>query len=253
MIEKYDMDIIENTLKYDREMLVVLGLLLGCDYDSKGVPGCGKEMACKFLNEISELKQSSSKPIEIFELLRRWSSSQTKTFSKFEDKIRKLALSHAENERKQFPNEEIITEYMSFSKVTQVILSEEKYLSIKWIKPNLSQFQVFNQNEQNWGYDYSANKLIPLIIQYEHNNSEKRSIEPLEINKTRRKDAIEYYEVIWSKMNSNQDSDLSNLTEYTTLERIDLFKEKFPNLAQTYQTKIDEKKNSRSKIIISVR
>jgi hypothetical protein len=140
IIEKYDMVKIEKTLKYNREMLVVLGLLLGCDYDSKGVPGCGKEMARNFLNEINEANES----IDIFDVIRKWSTDKNKKYSKYEEKVRKLALEHAKTEKKSFPDENIINEYMSYSKITQIILSEDKYLTIKWNRPNLNLFQVIN-------------------------------------------------------------------------------------------------------------
>lgn len=230
-------------------MLVVLALLLGCDYDAKGVPGCGKEMACKFLNELNELKQSYRKSFDVFDILRQWSSStSSRAYSKIEDKVRKLALAHAQNEGVKFPNEEIINEYMSFSKVSQIILAEEKYLQIEWLRPCLEQFQQFNEKEQGWTLEYSANKLVPLIILFEHlnSNNEKREITPIEIIKTRRKESVDYYEVKWSKLNSRTDCDLSELNEYITLEKIEIFKEKFPQITNEYQAKIDEKKSTRS-------
>jgi hypothetical protein len=47
-------------------------------------------------------------------------------------------------------------------------------------------------------------------------------------------------------MNSPLDADLSELTEYITLESTSLFAQKFPDLVELYQSQIDEKKNSRS-------
>ncbi len=38
---------IKSQLSTDREGLVALALLLGCDFCPKGVPGVGKEMALK--------------------------------------------------------------------------------------------------------------------------------------------------------------------------------------------------------------
>ena len=46
-VECYKMVDIETHLKIDREGLVSMGLLLGCDFCPKGVPGVGKEMALK--------------------------------------------------------------------------------------------------------------------------------------------------------------------------------------------------------------
>ena len=46
-VECYKMVDIETNLNIDREGLVSMGLLLGCDFCPKGVPGVGKEMALK--------------------------------------------------------------------------------------------------------------------------------------------------------------------------------------------------------------
>lgn len=38
-----------------REKLVALGLLLGCDYYSTGVPGIGEVWAMKLINSLAEI------------------------------------------------------------------------------------------------------------------------------------------------------------------------------------------------------
>ena len=47
------MDDIKTSLGLDRQGLVGLALLLGCDYLPKGVPGVGREMALKLFTELS--------------------------------------------------------------------------------------------------------------------------------------------------------------------------------------------------------
>jgi hypothetical protein len=100
-------------------------------------------MACKFLSEIREIKQRSARPTCVLDLLRNWSNNKNnRKYSKYEEKVRKLALAHAECIKQVFPNEEIIKEYMTFPKVAQIIMSEDKYLKIEWKRPNLGLFQV---------------------------------------------------------------------------------------------------------------
>ncbi|XP_028809257.1 flap endonuclease GEN homolog 1 [Denticeps clupeoides] len=48
-VDCYKMARVENELHLNREMLVGWGILLGCDYIPKGVPGVGKEMALKLI------------------------------------------------------------------------------------------------------------------------------------------------------------------------------------------------------------
>lgn len=137
-IEKYSMEKIECELGYTREHLLVLGLILGCDYDPKGIPGVGKENATKFLAELAELNKTRS--LDALELVRSWRMSDYRTNGlKYEDRIRKIILA---NKDIIFPNEKIIQEYMSMPKIPGTILSQERYLTIVWKRPNLKDCQV---------------------------------------------------------------------------------------------------------------
>jgi len=137
-IEKYSMEKIENDLGYTREHLIVLGLILGCDYDSNGVPGVGVANATKFLSELAELNKT--RPLDVLEIIRSWRKPDYKTNGlKYEDRIRKIIVS---NNQIVFPNEKIIEEFMTMSKQSQILLSQEKYLKIIWKRPNLKDCQV---------------------------------------------------------------------------------------------------------------
>ena len=92
---------------------------------------------------------------------------------------------------------------------------------------------------------------MPLIVQYENENCKnlsERIIKPIKINKTRRRDFHEFYEVIWKKLftKDESDKDLSELNEYVTLERPDILEACFPNLIAEYQEMIEAKKSLRS-------
>ena len=70
----------------------------------------------------------------------------------------------------------------------------------------------------------------------------------MRINKTRKVAAIEYYEVAWSKMSSQLDNDISELNEYVTLEKKDLFNSIFPHLVKQFINELECKKTTKSKI-----
>ena len=55
-VECYQMKDITNKLKLDRERLVGLAVLLGCDYLPKGVAGVGREQALKLLASLGEME-----------------------------------------------------------------------------------------------------------------------------------------------------------------------------------------------------
>lgn len=242
-IEEYHMSEIEQQLGYDREMLIALALLLGCDYDQKGISGVGKEMACKFL---AEMKEKNVK--NILDRLRSWSSDKFKTTgaSKYEEKIKKLVFTNGS----KFPNEKIIKEFLVFSKMSEVLLTEEKYLTIEWKRPNLMAIQIFNDLKQSWPYEYTCEKVVPLIILHEHTIDKFRSVKPLRINRKKRRAFIEYYEVVWSKMDHLEDKDLSDLNEYVTHEKMDLFAMLYPNLIFDFNQENDAKQTKRSMIYL---
>ena len=112
---------------------------------------------------------------------------------------------------------------------------------------------MLNELKQSWAYDYTANKLVSLIVQYENENIKnvnERLLNPIGINKTRRQAFIEYYEVAWHKIKSNVDQDLSELEEYVTLEKPDIFEKLFPHLVNEYKAKIEAKKATRSNFLV---
>jgi flap endonuclease GEN len=57
----YDMDRIEALKELDRECLIALALLLGCDYDAAGVANVGKQKALDLLRDWRVRRQ---KPLE---------------------------------------------------------------------------------------------------------------------------------------------------------------------------------------------
>ena len=51
-VESYSMHDIKEQLHLDRERLVALAVLLGCDYLPKGVPSVGRDLAMKFMSSL---------------------------------------------------------------------------------------------------------------------------------------------------------------------------------------------------------
>jgi hypothetical protein len=103
-----------------------------------------------------------------------------------------------------------------------------------------------------WKFDYTSNKVIPLIILYEtEKNVNDRSIKPKHVVKVRKRAFKQLYEVVWFKMNkfNNHDWDQSDLSEYTTLEDLDFINNTFPELVKNYTEQIDSKIKKRCKRI----
>ena len=135
------MDRIENQLHYDRETLVALALLLGCDYDEKGIAGVGKELACKFLHEFRESQHDSDEKMSVLDLFRKWSNESYYTSElKYEEKVRRLV--NMTQSVESFPNEEIIKEFLEFREPVKLLLSKERFLKITKNRPILNSLQV---------------------------------------------------------------------------------------------------------------
>lgn len=111
--------------------------------------------------------------------------------------------------------------------------------------------KVFNKAKQDWPYDYTAQKIVPIIIQYQYEAKhaiEDYDVKPVRINKTRKVASVEFYEVVWSKMSSQIDRDISELNEYVTLEKKETFNTMFPNLVKVFMNELECKKTTKSKI-----
>lgn len=129
---------IEFKLNLTREKLIVLALIVGCDYDTKGLQGIGKESVCKFFNELHEYEQKTETKVDVIDMVRNWSSRDYEGFgSAMEDKFRRIAL-----QNESFPNEKIIDEFLSMSKKDKEYLASKVDLNRPWKRPMLYYLQV---------------------------------------------------------------------------------------------------------------
>ena len=51
-VEKYTLEKVDKSLKLDRNRLIVMAILLGCDFCPSGVPGVGKETVLQLFEGI---------------------------------------------------------------------------------------------------------------------------------------------------------------------------------------------------------
>jgi len=92
-------------------------------------------MAVKYLNELI----NSNSHLNILDRIRNWSCNKENGF--YEDKIKSLALNSKTANNNNFPNEDIIDEYMNYAKSNETLIAVAK---IQWTRPNLKSFQVLN-------------------------------------------------------------------------------------------------------------
>uniref|UniRef100_A0A915L2C5 Chromo domain-containing protein n=1 Tax=Romanomermis culicivorax TaxID=13658 RepID=A0A915L2C5_ROMCU len=238
VLECYSSHDIENKLGLNRQKMIALALLLGCDYCPKGVPGVGKERALKFVQSI---------PFErnVLNLLDQWKNSMyEETTYDHEPFIRKRALTLEE-----FPQRRIIEEY-SRSR-NNVDINSRK------VELNYSLLRTFLHQKLEWEDQYIAEKIIPIftlkhLTSKAEEDSNRRSIIPKieiqEILKRRIRNGRNCFEVRWSKL----DDDIWTEADfYDTIEEENTLLAAYPNIVEKFvaeKLKVTSKK-SKNKLV----
>ncbi|XP_066267652.1 uncharacterized protein [Branchiostoma lanceolatum] len=236
-VDCYKMTDIEEELLLDRNKLVGLGLLLGCDYCPKGVPGVGKELAFKVMTALG-----TCDVLERFKVWRSEASDQTEaqcgTASKpkgsqkraknssIEATVMRKALTDPE-----FPDTKIIKEFL----VTKDTCPSRK---LEWKRPRLPALQELNLRLLEWPEEYTLEKVLPLVTYWEmshmqtHDQKENRpSLSPYSVVKTRTRNSVPCLEVQWYK----PDGITAEGSYVTTIEPEDLFTSAFPHLVREFR------------------
>ncbi|XP_046609995.1 flap endonuclease GEN [Neodiprion virginianus] len=193
-IDVYDMEKIESALNLDRNKMVALALLCGCDYDD-GLNGAGKEAALKLFAHVRDE--------DILDRLKSW-----KTDNQFETIEARLAnpkhctscghngnvrlharvgcigcgtVKSCRNDYKEekklimneitlrkkailidtFPNQEIIDEYLIRKGPVP------SSLDLKWQQPKVVKFIFFMEKKLGWEPNYSFEKFLPLMTRWQ--------------------------------------------------------------------------------------
>ncbi|KAM4771210.1 flap endonuclease GEN homolog 1 [Rhinophrynus dorsalis] len=205
-VDSYEASSIKDKLGLDREALVGLAILLGCDYLPKGVPGVRKIQA---LSLIQQLKGES-----LLQRFYQWKKESdnctTKSAKKrvhcsvcchpgsakeHERNGCKLCGSdkycephdydyrcpcewHKEQQEKQDnPVEYVIRrkamrcEGFPYPQVIQeFLINKDKLVKVlKWLRPNLLCFQNFTADRMEWPKHYACEKLLALLTYYDMN------------------------------------------------------------------------------------
>ena len=214
--EEYEMDRIATRLNLSRDKLIVLAILLGCDYLPDGVPGVKKDAALRILSTCSNGRA--------VELLKSWmfESSDSKEFTvpprpphcskcKHPGSLRghvksgcPLCKSVSECRQSEEPctcdwhaNESHYEENLVKSKVSQMdgeviqaILDEffngvsaqsETISSVAhWQMPDVRKFTELAVNKLKWNPKYAAEKILPVltrwVVTYGRESEEKTGV-----------------------------------------------------------------------------
>ncbi|XP_070284813.1 flap endonuclease GEN homolog 1 isoform X2 [Myotis yumanensis] len=206
-VDCYTMSSIKSKLGLDRDALVGLAILLGCDYLPKGVPGVGKEQALKLIQILkgqsllqrfiqwSEEKpcNSNQQPLVIKKLAHCSVCSHPGSPKDHEHNGCKLCQTdrycephdyeyccpcewhRTEQDRQLITIENNIKkkacscEGFPFHEVTQeFLLNKDKLVkAIRYQRPDLLLFQRFTLEKMDWPSHYACEKLLVLLTHYD--------------------------------------------------------------------------------------
>ncbi|NXF93265.1 GEN endonuclease, partial [Eubucco bourcierii] len=205
-LDCYTMSSIKEKLGCDRESLIGLAILLGCDYLPKGVPGVGKEQALKLIETLQgqnllqrfeqwkEQSQDGNNPLLVVKRTVHCSEChhpgsykehehsgcqfcKSSKYCKPNDSKHCCPCEWHQLERVKQANavEDNIRKKASscegfpFSQVIQEFLvNKNKLINIKaCLRPNLLSFQIFAAEKMEWTKHYACKKLLALLTHYD--------------------------------------------------------------------------------------
>ncbi|NXJ83167.1 GEN endonuclease, partial [Trogon melanurus] len=205
-LDCYTMSSIKEKLGCDRESLIGLAVLLGCDYLPKGVPGVGKEQALKLIETLQgqnllqrfeqwkeQLWCDNNPPLVVKRVVHCSECHHPGSYKEHEHS----GCNFCESPRYCKPNdsksccpcewhrlervkqanavEDNIRKKASscegfpFSEVVQEFLvNKNKLITMKeYQRPNLLSFQIFASEKMEWPKHYACKKLLVLLTRYD--------------------------------------------------------------------------------------
>ncbi|KAK0677391.1 GEN endonuclease, partial [Pygoscelis papua] len=206
LLDCYTMSSIKEKLGCDRESLIGLAVLLGCDYLPKGIPGVGKEQALKLIETLrgqnllqrfeqwkEQFQYDNNPPLVVKRVIHCSECHHPGSYKEHEHSGCKLCEStryckpndskyccpcewhQLERVKQASAVEDNIRkkanscEGFPFSEVIQEFLvNKNKLIKIKECqRPNLLSFQIFASEKMEWTKHYACKKLLVLLTRYD--------------------------------------------------------------------------------------
>ncbi|XP_040454854.1 flap endonuclease GEN homolog 1 [Falco naumanni] len=204
-LDCYTISSIKEKLGCDRESLIGLAVLLGCDYLPKGVPGVGKEQALKLIETLrgqnllqrfqqwKEFQYDNNPPLVVKRVTHCSECHHPGSYKEHEHSGCKFCESdrcckpsdskqscpcewhQSERVKQASAVEDSIRkkanscEGFPFSEVIEEFLvNKNKLINIKECqRPNLLSFQIFASEKMEWTKHYACKKLLALLTRYD--------------------------------------------------------------------------------------
>ncbi|NXI69238.1 GEN endonuclease, partial [Anseranas semipalmata] len=223
-LDCYTMSSIKEKLGCDRESLIGLAVLLGCDYLPKGIPGVGKEQALKLIETLrgqnllqrfeqwkEQFQYDNNPPLTVKRAIHCSECHHPGSYKEHERSGCKFCEStryckpndskyccpcewhRLEQVRQANAVEDNIRkkanscEGFPFSEVIQEFLvNKNKLIKIMECKrPNLLSFQIFASEKMEWAKHYACKKLLALLTHYDMNQRKSGYIDSKQLQAIR--------------------------------------------------------------------
>ncbi|XP_040565293.1 flap endonuclease GEN [Lepeophtheirus salmonis] len=268
-VERYDSKKIERLLGLSRDRMLMLSILLGCDYFPSGVPGVGKETVMNLFN-------LWPKEWDVLEILNNWISFSFNTLDSFcfknecsqrnkccsnccitsgpcrcstlmnTPEMAKLECSLMKKCQKVDPlfwtttYSSILREFLSFD-----CLSENNNPSIiKRNAPDLCTLVPLLVKKLCWEESYSFQKSLPILTRWQISEPSNKLVAELKnIVKKRSVDGIPSLEVEWNFVDSHMNHRFGNETAIT-IEPFELLQKLDNESVEIFLSSIKKKKKT---------
>ncbi|NWR72874.1 GEN endonuclease, partial [Centropus unirufus] len=224
VLDCYTMSSIKERLGCDRESLIGLAILLGCDYLPKGIPGVGKEQALKLIETLrgqnllqrfeqwkEQCQYDNNPPLVVKRVIHCSECHHPGSYKEHEQSGCKFCESarycqpndskrccpcewhQLERVKQASAVEDNIRKKASscegfpFSEVIQEFLvNKNKLVKIKECqRPNLLSFQIFALEKMEWPQHYACKKLLTLLTRYDMIQRKSGCIDPKQLQAIR--------------------------------------------------------------------
>lgn len=228
---------IKKRLNLDRNDMIGLALIAGCDY-TDGIIGVGKGSIKKFL-----LERNFSE--DFLTRFKKWSNHDFLALNGLE-KSEVLILKKA-IKTDDFLNQDIIDEYLISKDHLHNVRDK-----LKWEYPNIRGLQEFLNEKMEWPFDYTLSKIMQLasstyLEKLNFNTFYPVVISPVNIVKTRCQYGVSLVEIKWEKDDSqcyNVDMRWENCPDsFNTIENHHAVLKSLPGLVEKFTMQKEAKKS----------
>ncbi|KAF5400732.1 Flap endonuclease GEN 1 [Paragonimus heterotremus] len=203
---------VREELHFSQRLLVVLGILLGCDYWPTGVAGVGKAGVHRLIGPLRSLPDAELMDLVSWLSTRDSSCDQTVFFTHpfFKDVDPKLRRLYAKigTEFQNCPVKEILHEFLASPEARLWSLPSVAHVST-WKRPDPRAVVLFCRDQLDWKPDYSLHHLLPVLALWDMRHpqllksilvDDATQLIPIRIVKKRTVAFLPSYEVEWRRM-----------------------------------------------------